>query len=88
MRERFPDQVDDTPAAVREVIDAAYRGMTPADKLERARQLSLAVTALALEGARLRQPGAARGELLADLGRLRLGEPLARAAGLMHSREP
>jgi len=67
----------DTDADVLERMSALYARMTPAEKLARVRELTLAVNALALAGLRARHPDESEGELLLLLARRRLGADLA-----------
>lgn len=64
----------DTDAETLEVLFELYRRMTPSQKLERVRELTLMVNGLALAGLRRRHPGESEGELLLRLARLRLGD--------------
>ena len=63
---------DTDPAAV-QLMEACYARMTPADKLCRVRQLTLAVSRLALAGLQTRHPDLDQAELLRELALLRLG---------------
>ena len=69
MTKLFPD----TDAAALRQLDACYIHMTPADKLRRVRQLTLAVNQLALAGRRMRDPNLGEAELLRQLALQRLG---------------
>lgn len=69
-------QLDDTSADARRVQQALYASMTPAEKLRRMSELTLAVNQLALAGLALRYPRESRGDLLLRLARLRLGDEL------------
>lgn len=71
-----PFQLDDTSTDVRKVQQALYASMTPAEKLMRMSQLTLAVNELALAGLTARYPDESRQELLLRLARLRLGDDL------------
>ena len=71
-----PQQLDDTSADARRVLRELYASMTPAEKLRRMSQLTLAANQLALAGLAARHPGETRGELLLRLARLRLGDDL------------
>lgn len=55
---------------------ALYASMTPAEKLRRMSELTLAVNRLALAGLATRYPGESRQQLLLRLARLRLGADL------------
>jgi hypothetical protein len=52
--------------------------MTPAQKLDRVRDLTLTAARLALSGLRARHPGEGDGRLLLRLAGLRLGASVAR----------
>lgn len=54
-----------------------YRAMTPAEKLERVRELTLMSVRLALAGSRTRNPGSSERALLLGLARRRLGPAIA-----------
>lgn len=69
-------QVDDTSTDARRVQQALYASMTPAEKLKRMSELTLAVSRLALAGLAARYPRESRQELLLRLARLRLGADL------------
>lgn len=72
----------DTSPAARRVLDACYARMSPADKLQRVRELTLAVNELAMGGLRARHGELEESELLRRLARLRLGpREYARAYG-------
>ena len=71
-----PFQLDDTSTDVRRVQQALYALMTPAEKLRRMSQLTLAVNKLALAGLTARYPDESRQRLLLRLARLRLGDDL------------
>lgn len=63
-------------------LDARYARMSPRDKLCRVRQLTLAVTRLALAGRRMREPRSDEAEHVRELARQRLGsETFARVYG-------
>lgn len=64
----------DTDAETLEVLFELYRRMTPTDKLQRVRELTLAANRLALAGLRRRHPGDSGEELLLRLARVRLGD--------------
>lgn len=68
--------LDDTSADARRVQHARYASMTPAEKLRRLSELTLAANRLALAGLAARHPGESREELLLRLARLRLGSDL------------
>ena len=67
-------QLDDTSADVRTVLRELYASMTPAEKLRRMSELTLAASQLALAGLAARHPHESRRELLLRLARLRLGD--------------
>ena len=69
-------QLDDTSADARRVQQALYASMTPAEKLERMSELTLAANRLALAGLAARHPRESRQQLLLRLARLRLGVDL------------
>lgn len=72
----------DTDPAIIQRFDARYVRMSPTDKLRRVRQLTLAVTRLALAGRRTREPRSEEAEHLRELARQRLGsETFARVYG-------
>jgi len=66
----------DTAREAQEVLDNLYRRMSPAAKLARVRDLTLAVNQLALAGLRARYPEETEPELLLRLARLRLGQAI------------
>ncbi len=72
--------VSDTDAEAARLMTALYRGMTPAEKLERVRDLTLSANRLALAGLRSRHPLDDESALLLRLARLRLGERLTALA--------
>jgi hypothetical protein len=74
MARRIPG--DDTSAEAARVQRALYASMTPADKLRRVSELTLAASQLALAGLAARHPGESRQALLLRLARLRLGDDL------------
>lgn len=57
-----------------------YAQMSPEDKLRRVRELTIAVSRLAMAGLRTRHPGETEGELLLRLARIRLGDDIVNAA--------
>ena len=69
-------QLDDTSPDVRRVQKELYASMTPAEKLSRMSQLTVAANELALAGLRARHPDESRQDLLLRLARLRLGDDL------------
>lgn len=71
-----PRQLDDTSPDVRGVLQDLYASMTPAQKLRRMSELTLAANRLALAGLAARHPDESRQELLLRLARLRLGDDL------------
>ena len=70
---------DTSPDALAVQIEL-YRRMTPAEKADRLRALTLAVNTLALAGLRQRHPKADERELQLRLAVLRLGEELVARA--------
>jgi hypothetical protein len=73
----------DTDAGIVKRFDAQYARMSPTDKLRRVRQLTLAVTRLALAGRRMREPRSDEAEHLRELALQRLGpEIFARVYGV------
>jgi hypothetical protein len=70
----------DTPADVEARQVAAWRSMTPADKLGLVMRLSHSVRQLALAGVRRRFPDASPDEQRLRLAQLLFGDALARAA--------
>jgi hypothetical protein len=70
------EPMDDTTSDAREVLFDAYSRMSPAEKIERMRQLTLMANSLALTGLRERHPDESEGMLLLRLARLRLGAEL------------
>lgn len=72
------DRLDDTDPKARAVQLRLYAAMSPAQKLRRMNDLTLAANMLALAGLRERFPSATEGELLLRLARLRLGDELVR----------
>jgi hypothetical protein len=72
----------DTDPAIVQRFDARYARLSPTDKLNRVRQLTLAVTQLALAGRRMREPASDEAEHLRELARQRLGpDTFARVYG-------
>ena len=75
-------RLSDTSPEAMEVLIDLYRRMTPAEKLQRVRDLTLAANQLALAGLRTRHPGESEQELFLRLARIRLGDDLfAKAYG-------
>ena len=73
---------DDTPPAVAEILIAGYQRMTPAERLARACDLSLAVRQLALARLRTEHPNASEHELRLRVAALTLdAETMRRAFG-------
>lgn len=70
----------DTSPAAQRLMDELYRAMTPAQKLDRVRELTLLANHLALEGVRLRHPDESEQGLLLRLVRIRLGDELVERA--------
>lgn len=66
----------DTDTATLARMDELYRRMTPAEKLQRVRELTLMVNGLALAGLRERHPDEPEARLLLRLARTRLGAEL------------
>ena len=66
----------DTDPVALSVMTELYARMTPAEKLERVRDLTLTSARLALAGLRARHPGEDEGALLLRLARIRLGDEL------------
>lgn len=73
---RQPRQLDDTSPDARATLRALYSSMTPAEKLKRMSELTLAANELSLAGLAARHPEESRPELLLRLARLRLGDEL------------
>jgi len=71
-----PPQLDDTSVDARRVQHARHASMSPAEKLRRMSELTLAANQLALAGLAVRHPGESRHELLLRLARLRWGDDL------------
>ena len=68
----------DTDPRVEAVLIAAYRAMSPAEKIRRVLECNAAAERMALAGLCSRHPGASPGELRRRLAALRLGEHLMR----------
>jgi CelD/BcsL family acetyltransferase involved in cellulose biosynthesis len=68
--------LSDTPPPVIERQFELLRRMSPEERLETARQLTLAVQRLAFEGVRRRYPGASDNEVWLRLAARRLGREL------------
>ena len=66
----------DTDPATLHRLDELYRKMTPAEKLDRVRGLTLMANRLALAGLRARYPNEPEAGLLMRLARIRLGAEL------------
>lgn len=80
--------IQDTDRTALEQLDARYARMTPADKLRRVRQLTLAANRLALAGRRMRDPDLGDAELLRGLAQQRLGrETVDRVYGAAPERD-
>jgi hypothetical protein len=71
--------IDTAPHAMEVLVDL-YRRMTPAEKLRRVRDLTLAANQLALAGLRSRHPDESEPELLLRLARIRLGDAVVAQA--------
>ena len=69
-------QLDDTSADSKAVLGERYATMTPAEKLRRMSEITLAANQLALAGLAARHPDESRQTLLFRLARLRLGDHL------------
>jgi hypothetical protein len=81
MADRRP--TDDTSDDAREVMRQLYASMTPAEKLTRMSELTVAANQLALAALRLRYPDESTPALLLKLARIRLGDELVdRAYGV------
>jgi hypothetical protein len=70
--------LDDTSPHAREALTRLYAQMSPAEKVERLRALTLAANLLTLAGLRARNPEASEHALLLELAKLRLGDDLVR----------
>jgi hypothetical protein len=70
----------DTDAAALAVMTDLYARMTPAEKLERVRDLAIMSARLSLAGLRQRHPQEDERSLLLRLARLRLGDELVARA--------
>jgi hypothetical protein len=75
----------DTTRDALHVMTAVYARMTPAQKLVRMQQLTVAMNQLALAGLRSRHPNDDESVLLFRLARIRLGNDLAELA---YGRQP
>lgn len=75
MADRLP--LDDTSDDARAVMRRLYAAMTPAEKLKRMNELTVAANRLALAGLRSRHPEESEGALLLRLARVRLGDDLS-----------
>lgn len=78
MANRSP--VDDTSPDARAIVARLYAEMSPAEKLARVRDLTLAANRLSLAGLRSRHPEESEGTLLLRLAKLRLGDDLVQRA--------
>ena len=67
---------NDTDPDARAILDSRLASMTPEQKLQRVRELTLAVAKLSLAGLRMRHPGESEDALLLRLARMRLGDAL------------
>jgi hypothetical protein len=76
MRPSHP--TDDTSPGARRLVDQVYASMSPAEKLEQLRRVTLAANRIALAGLRMRHPAATPSQLLRLLARIRLGHDLSR----------
>ena len=70
----------DTSAEAQAIMDELYRAMTPAQKLQRVRDLTIMANELALEGLRRRHPEESERQLFLRLARMRLGDELVARA--------
>lgn len=61
-------------------MDDLYRAMTPGQKLQRVRDLTILANRLALEGLRRRHPTESEQQLLLRLARIRLGDEIVARA--------
>jgi CHASE2 domain-containing sensor protein len=68
--------LDDTSPDARAVQRRLYAAMTPAEKLKKMSELTLAANQLSLAGLALRYPNESRAQLLLRLARLRLGDEI------------
>ncbi len=66
-------RLTDTDPETVEVMDEIYSRMTPGEKLDRVRDVTLTAVRFALAGLRVRHPDEEERELLLRLARLRLG---------------
>lgn len=71
--------LDDT-IEMRRAMATHYSQMSPEDKLRRVRDLTIAVSRLAMAGLRARHPDETEGQLLLRLARIRLGDDIVNAA--------
>jgi hypothetical protein len=69
-------ELDDTSDDARRVLRGVYASMTPAEKLRRMSEITLAANQLALAGLAARHPNESPQQLLLRLARLRLGDDL------------
>ena len=69
----------DTDVTTERQMTALYAAMTPADKLRRVSELTVAVNRLALAGLRNRHPGDTAEQLSMRLARMRLGDDVVDA---------
>jgi hypothetical protein len=69
-------ELDDTSDDARRILREMYASMTPAEKLRRMSEVTLAANQLALAGLAARHPKESRQQLLLRLARLRLGDDL------------
>ena len=76
MARNYP--LDDTSDAARQVVRERLAAMSPAERIERIRAITLAANHMALTGLRMRHPSASEGQLLLELARMRLGPELVR----------
>lgn len=74
----YRSQSEDTSRAAERAQFDIYRGMTPAEKIERVRALCRRANDLSLTGLRHRRPEEGENQLRWRLASMRLGEDLAR----------
>lgn len=79
MRAPSRQPIADASPEVRSMLIERYRGMAPEERLERMRELTIAVNQLALAGLRARHPLDDEAALRRRLARIRLGATIADA---------
>ena len=72
----YPMTMTDTDAATMARMDAFYRQMTPAEKLQRVRDLTKMADRLSMAGLRARHPDDSASVLSLRLARIKLGRDL------------